>query len=191
MKRVSTARTSPAGYLSTLFRRLPAGILLNVGAGDGRCSTPGQQVVHVDHVGPGVPGDVFVVADARALPFRSGAFDGVLMKDVLEHVDDSLSVLTEMRRVARERSRIIIQVPRAIPRAVWDDPTHVRGYTKKALVDSMTMTGWQPTTSPSRIGGFPGAGRLGLEPWLPQIMRIPVVGHWYGTNWLVDGVAKD
>ncbi len=44
-----------------------------------------------------------VVADARRLPYRAGAFETVVALDVIEHFEkaDALAVLIEMQRVAR------------------------------------------------------------------------------------------
>ncbi len=146
-----------------------------------------RQVVNVDHVMPAAGnGSIFVIADAVRLPFRTGSFDGALLKDVLEHVADPVGALAESRRVMGAGGLVTVQVPRALPRAVWADPTHVRGFTSKAIVAALSMAGFE-AGRPARMGGFPGAGRLGLIPRLEQIMRIPVLGHWYGTNWLVNG----
>jgi ubiquinone/menaquinone biosynthesis C-methylase UbiE len=65
----------------------------------------------------------FVSADAQALPFASELFDGILAKDVLEHVRDVSVVLCKMRRVSRPGAKLVGTLPRAVPRAVWADPT--------------------------------------------------------------------
>lgn len=164
-----------------LYSQLPTGRLLNVGAGRPRPS-PAFDVVHVDHVCPsGRSVETFVVCDAGALPFRENAFAGALLKDVVEHVADPLMVFAEARRVAPSA---IVTAPRAIPRAVWSDPTHIRGFTARALQTAARMTGWVSST-PRRHGSFPGVVRLGLISHLEQIMRLPVFGHWFGTNWIV------
>lgn len=184
--RVSTAgaRASPA--FAHLIGELPPGLVLNLGAGT-TGTVDGQQVlVNVDHVapeGPRPPG-LLVVADAHHLPFADGVFGGALAKDVLEHVDDPIGVLRELRRTSRPDGRLLVVVPRAIARAVWDDPTHLRGFTDRALHTAFEHSGWSPSATIRRLGGFPGAARLGLVPHLEALMRIPGFGHWYGRNWL-------
>jgi ubiquinone/menaquinone biosynthesis C-methylase UbiE len=42
----------------------------------------------------------FVCADARALPFHDAAFDAVLCRDLLHHLEDGAPALGELRRVA-------------------------------------------------------------------------------------------
>lgn len=63
-----------------------------------------------------------VAGDAATLPFRSDTFDGAPLKDVLEHVKDSVAVLSELARVARLDARMIVRVPRAIPRCGMGQP---------------------------------------------------------------------
>lgn len=183
--RVSTAGTGTSLYLDRLTTEMPAGLILNLGAGSHRSRGP-QVLVHVDHVPPeGLrPSDLRVVADAHDLPFATGAFAGALAKDVLEHVRDPIGVLNELSRTSRTGARLLIVVPRAIPRAVWDDPTHMRGFTERALRTALQLTGWRTSTAIRRLGGFPGAGRLGLGGHLELLMRVPGLGHWFGRNWI-------
>jgi SAM-dependent methyltransferase len=172
--------------LAFLFSQLPGGPTLNLGAGMTGFAEVGRTVVNVDNrlYEPRGSGS-FVVADANCLPFRTGSFANALLKDVIEHVDEPIGLLTEVRRVVRDGGELVVTTPRAIARAVWDDPTHVRGFTTRALLVAVAAAGWEPTAKPRRIGSVPGAGRLHLVPWLPVILRIPVVGHWFGTNHLL------
>lgn len=163
------------------------GRILNLGAGTG-LSKPG--VINVDHVAPASPSGTFVIADAGSLPFREGAFGGALLKDVLEHTQEPIAVMAEVHRVVGRRGRASVTVPRALPRAVWDDPTHIRGFTAAALTKLLDLTGWE-VSKPRRLGGFPGASRLGLQPHLVSIMRVPVFGHYFGTNWWVNAIRKE
>lgn len=71
-----------------------------------------------------------VVADVRRLPFRSGAFDGVLSTSTLDHFDDLADIdvaLGELARVLRPGGRLVltldnlanplIRLRNALPRA--------------------------------------------------------------------------
>jgi SAM-dependent methyltransferase len=172
--------------MAFLLGKLPPGPILNLGAGEG-VSFDDMFVINVDHVAPRLGASRrFVVADAGRLPFRAGAFTGVLLKDVIEHVVDPISVLSEVRTVAGPTGEVVVTVPRAIARAVWDDPTHVRGFTARALMQALELGGWRAARAPGRFGGVPGAGRLGLVPHLELLLRVPGFGHWFGTNWLVQ-----
>lgn len=158
--------------------------VLNLGAGLQPWVSDDGLVVNVDHVVANRERALAVVADGHRLPFRAGSFNGVLAKDVLEHLADPLGALHELHAVSRAGALLLVQVPRAVPRAVWDDPTHVRGFTANAVRTALSLTGWE-LQSISRIGGFPGAGRLGLTRHLELIMKVPVIGHAFGLNWLV------
>jgi len=55
-----------------------------------------------------------VRADVRALPFRTGAFSGVVSVEVVEHLPDdaaSVAALKEVRRCVRNRGRALVEVP--------------------------------------------------------------------------------
>ncbi len=153
---------------------------------------PGRLSVDVDLTRPAAPGARFVRADAQALPFRDGAFDAIVAKDVIEHVDDVSVALVEMRRVARSGSQLVVLTPRAVPRAVWADPTHKRGFTAGALISSLAGAGWVTSASPRRMGSVPLAGRAGIGlRGIEAILRVPALGHWFGTNHLVTVTASD
>lgn len=50
-----------------------------------------------------------VLADGARLPFRSGAFDRVLMVDALHHVADQDGALAEMARVLAPGGRLVVE----------------------------------------------------------------------------------
>jgi len=54
---------------------------------------------------------VDVVADATALPFRSGALDRVASNSVLEHIPDLETTIAEIARLLRKDGRFVFTVP--------------------------------------------------------------------------------
>jgi SAM-dependent methyltransferase len=52
-----------------------------------------------------------VVSNLDHLPFRSGAFDVILLIEVLEHVPNPEAVLSELRRVAAPGARLFVTTP--------------------------------------------------------------------------------
>jgi len=120
----------------------------------------------------------------RGLPFRDDSFGGILAKDLVEHLVDPRGLLTEAHRVATPGARLVLVTPRAIPRAVWGDYTHVRGFTKDALRSLLADSGWNVARI-SRMGAVPLAGRLNLVAALPVLLAVPGLGHYFGTNWQV------
>lgn len=92
----------------------------------------------------GVDASPDVVDDARSegvdvhlgdlsgtLPFPEGEFDGVIAKDVLEHLPDPKTLVQEAFRVLRPGGLVWASSPDA-QRWVWDDYTHKRPFTRKA-----------------------------------------------------------
>jgi ubiquinone/menaquinone biosynthesis C-methylase UbiE len=105
---------------------LPVGDWLDCGCGEGgyseRLADAGaRRVTGLDIDGPRVrqasllyADDArldFVVGHAHHLPFREASFDGVLMNEVLEHVDDERDALREAKRVLRPGGYIAVFSP--------------------------------------------------------------------------------
>lgn len=97
-------------------RRYAVGKTLNVGSNtDGSCLRRDRGAVNVDLfrrdpvTGKDLPVDL--LADARALPFQSWAFDSVVLGELLEHMEReaALQTLREARRAAR--ARVVITMP--------------------------------------------------------------------------------
>ena len=86
-------------------------------------------------------------AELAALPYDDASFDLVLACDVIEHIDDDVGALRELRRVTVDDGRLLITVP-AYP-WLWSrhDETlhHRRRYTRDQLVERVTAAGWRPT----------------------------------------------
>jgi SAM-dependent methyltransferase len=85
-------------------------------------------------------------APVEALPFPEASFDVVLAADVLEHLDDDVAALRELRRVAAPGARLVVTVP-AHPR-LWSAHDevlhHRRRYRRRELLDRLRAGGWDP-----------------------------------------------
>jgi len=83
-------------------------------------------------------------AGLEALPFANSAFDLVLACDVLEHVEDDLGALQELRRVTRTGGVLIVTVPAY--RWMWTEHDvvlhHLRRYSATHLRHQATSAGW-------------------------------------------------
>src|SRR3954452_11282700 len=82
-------------------------------------------------------------ADAAELPFHDEQFDIITALDVIEHLDDDLVALTELKRTMRPGGLLIISVP-AYPLlwSYWDDILgHRRRYTVGSMRDVVTKAG--------------------------------------------------
>lgn len=98
----------------------------------------------------------FAVARAEKLPFDSNKFDFVTCFEVLEHVENPVKVIKEIRRVSKKGASLLIIVPtenllfRIIwtfwtalgPGRVWTH-THIQKFTNKNLDLLLQKTGYK------------------------------------------------
>ena len=82
------------------------------------------------------------------MPFEDASFDLAGCFDVLEHLEDDLASLRELRRVVRPGGRMLVTVP-AYP-WLWSNHDvvnhHFRRYTRRTLLAATAETGWSPET---------------------------------------------
>lgn len=80
-----------------------------------------------------------------AMPFPNESFDLVLATDIIEHVDDDLLAMKELRRVTKGTGKILLTVP-AFP-SLWglqdEVAHHKRRYRHEELVSRMIAAGLQ------------------------------------------------
>lgn len=103
-------------------------------------------------------------ASAENLPFVDESHDIVVMSEILEHLDDPLSALTEAYRVLRSGGLLLITVPNAEYPFLWDPinftlervarrpikrgplagiwANHIRLYTQTALSEPVSQAGF-------------------------------------------------
>jgi len=84
-------------------------------------------------------------AVAEALPFEDGSFELVTSLDVIEHLDDDVAGLKEMRRVLRPDGRVLLVVPAFM--FLWgvqdDVSNHRRRYTLSQLRKAVLKAGFE------------------------------------------------
>jgi SAM-dependent methyltransferase len=85
---------------------------------------------------------------AEELPHADETFDLVTALDVIEHLDDDLGGLNEIRRVLRPNGHALLFVPAFM--FLWgvqdDVSNHRRRYTRKQLVEAVTRAGLEAET---------------------------------------------
>jgi SAM-dependent methyltransferase len=88
----------------------------------------------------------------EAIPYADSSFDLVTCLDVIEHTDDDVAALRDLRRVTRPGGRLVVTVP-AHPR-LWSRHDEVNGhrrrYTSRSLTAAATKAGWRT----ERLTGF-------------------------------------
>ena len=85
-------------------------------------------------------------ASVEQLPFPDGSFDLVFAFDVLEHLDDDVAGMRELRRVTAAGGSLVATVPAY--RWLWsqhdESHHHRRRYTRKQLLTNAGLAGWRP-----------------------------------------------
>jgi SAM-dependent methyltransferase len=130
--------------------------------------------------------EIAVRADLEAdpLPYPDGHFQAVFAKDILEHLREPRRVLGEAGRVLQPGGRLVVSVPMAYPHVVWDDYTHVRGFTRLAVRTILEDAGFEVQRIVP-MGRVPLAGRLHLVGAIPFLLRIPGMRRLFGRSWEV------
>jgi SAM-dependent methyltransferase len=85
------------------------------------------------------------LGEAATLPFPDGTFDLVTGLDVIEHLDDDVGALREMRRVLHPGGHVLVTVP--AHRFMWGDQDevnmHKRRYVAGEIRDRLNSTGFE------------------------------------------------
>ncbi|OJJ47339.1 hypothetical protein ASPZODRAFT_96289 [Penicilliopsis zonata CBS 506.65] len=125
--RAHTWRTARNSVAFVLPHVQPAMRILDLGCGPGSITVdlaayvPSGHITGVDAVGSvleqaralaqsrGVRNITFTTGDANALPFADGAFDLVLVHQMLQHVADPVAILREMKRVTQRGGLVAVR----------------------------------------------------------------------------------
>ena len=176
------------GYFRDVTRHFPGDArLLDVGCGTGWLAEYFPAYTGIDASPDAVAAAVARRRDVRladadaALPFADAVFDGVVLKDLLEHVADPVALVLEVRRVLRPGGRAFASSPDA-QRWVWDDYTHRRPFSRKAFrllfgdqgfdVERVAYESVMPGTSiVAKRTGQRRPAPLVWASWLPVVRR--------------------
>jgi SAM-dependent methyltransferase len=113
------------------------GTILDIGCADGHLSKVLPTTCH--YVGLDYPSTAMgmygtrpdVFADAAHLPFGDASIDGVILKDVLEHVRNPEIAMAEIARVIRPAGRLMLWMPFMYP--IHDAPHDYQRFTEHGL----------------------------------------------------------
>src|SRR5438445_10100628 len=136
------------------LRLAPAARILDAGCGSGRnmvelsrrgtvtgveVSDTGAGLARARHAGEVISGSVL------QMPFASASFDLAVCLDVLEHLEDDLAALRELRRVVAPGGSLLVTVPAY--QWLWSGHDevnhHHRRYTRRSLQRVAERAGWQ------------------------------------------------
>jgi len=72
----------------------------------------------------------FLCGDLLKIPFETGTFDNACMLAVIEHIADTNTLLSEIKRVVKPRGKLFLSVTE---KDYHSDPSHVHVFTKSSL----------------------------------------------------------
>lgn len=61
-------------------------------------------------------------------PFDSGTFDKIYCMNIIEHLDDTVSVMQELHRISAKGGVVVIRVPHFRSACLYEDVTHKHGF---------------------------------------------------------------
>lgn len=73
----------------------------------------------------------------------SRKFDVVLVKDILEHCKQPEQVMRFIHSVLADDGQVFISTPSELSLLIWDDYTHYRGFSTRALKELLDDTGFR------------------------------------------------
>jgi SAM-dependent methyltransferase len=112
------------------FDNKPATERVVLDLGCGKRKVPGA--VGIDSIA--LPG-VDLVHDLTRFPYPlpSNCADEIHMNHILEHLPNTIAVLTELWRLSKPGGEVHIRVPHYSGMYAWKDPTHVRCFTSESF----------------------------------------------------------
>lgn len=109
---------------------------------------PEKQLIDQVEAGEAVMLDIIpaeginLIADGCQLPFGDCSLDGVLCREVIEHVLDANGMLAEIQRVLKPERYLFISTPN-VYNVPPDGKIHVRGYTPKGFLIDLGAAGFE------------------------------------------------
>jgi len=79
-------------------------------------------------------------ADVYRLPFMDNSFDGVLLNNILEHLEKPDDAFSEIKRVLKKDGRLLIELPGK--KGFYHDKTHVKFWDKESIIDFLKRWGF-------------------------------------------------
>lgn len=187
--------------------------ILELGCGRGtnaaaaQAMYPGAEIHGVDIVRePGLPASVVyqtVDLDREPLPYPDRHFDALVFTHVIEHLRWPLNVASEIHRVLKAGGRLYIETPnwtsllvpslgvvKGGPFNFFDDPTHVKPWTKHSLYAYLSQKCGLEVV---RVGTVRNVVRIPID--VLRTLRRPrdrkqlVAGFWNLYGWCIYGIG--
>ncbi|MFA7248196.1 MAG: class I SAM-dependent methyltransferase [Dehalococcoidia bacterium] len=119
--------------------------------------------------------DGFLAAAGEALPFRDGAFDLIVLNEVIEHVQDDRATLREVARVLRPGGTCILFAPNRL----YPFETHGIYWRGRYIFGNIPFVNWLPGVLRDRL--VPHARAYRHDDWRRLIAGTPlrIIDHGY------------
>lgn len=131
-----------------------------------------------------------VTGDCNTLPFSSKVFDAVIMTDVIEHLDNPMPALLEIRRVLRPAGRLVLSTPNKTISRFASVPGHMHEYRYLELRELLRNAGFKilsraGSTIPYPPRYNPAMRQLDSNPMLFRMWRAlnTVLASWDALKW--------
>jgi len=93
-----------------------------------------------------VPWEETISTRFGEIKVEQGMFDRIIANDVLEHIPDLVTAMTNCKDLLVEGGEFHIQVPYDLSLGAWQDPTHVRAFNENSWLyytDWHWYLGWK------------------------------------------------
>jgi SAM-dependent methyltransferase len=183
----------PGCYNDVVRHFVPGSRILDVGCGTAWLSEFFPDYVGLDNFESTVRDakeqgiDVRLADLEHELPVGDAEFDGVVLKDVLEHLLDPVSLVKEVHRTLKPGGRVFASSPDA-QRWSWNDYTHRRPWTRTSMRRLFEDQGYRVKTV-SYESVMPGSSIV--SGWLPAKRRpLPLrlatwIPGWRRNVWIL------
>lgn len=140
------------GFVDTIEPFLDSKMVLDIGCGSGWVGKVLKEFnrditiigLDIDLIGLNeAKNEEQILGSAEKLPFKDDVFDGIIAKDVLEHLLYPLGAVLEFNRALKEGCRIYISVPDVKSKTFWNDYTHIRPFNKRSLIHLLEDAGFR------------------------------------------------
>lgn len=98
--------------------------ILDLGCGNKKYQVDGAEVIGID-ISAKSNADLIYDLNQFPWPFESDEFDELICQDILEHLQDLPSVMTEIHRISKPESKVKIRTPHYSSYYAYNNPTHI------------------------------------------------------------------
>lgn len=157
-------------YFNRWFKYL-SGPILDIGCATGNFISVAPSIIE----GIDIDDDCLRAAEKRGLKVRkidlnkemcileSNKYEGIYAKHVIEHLQEPLNFLKDIRRILKHSGKTIILTPNCpymLDKGFWDDYTHIHPFTRRSLEMLAIDAGFKQMKIYEDFRCFPGLGRL-------------------------------